>query len=464
MPIPAILAALASLMLSAVSADTSTDSELVMLISLSRHGSRAPNPTVKAHCPNNLPNVKAYSVPLEQLTERGMEQMEKVGDHIREVYVNEKGFLSPTFNGPEDDPHFEGYFRADAANRCGQSAISMGYGLYPEGTGPDGYARQPIPVYMQLFENEHDFTANGPCWPVMSANNKAYLKGGAAVAIEKHKKTLEALADICGKVFYTGNDPVTAIKDVNDMFLFDQDEGHDPAPGLTPELLRDVSELAFQHLLERLYSTPTQITVAIGGFPQLLVRNLREGASPNRNPESPKYLSYHGHRELMHGLGFMMGMKFNFEGLPQYNGSTPLHPASTLFFELYRKSDDHFVQLFVWSPFSPRTAVKLDTCELQCPLNEFTAIIENHIQSTGPWQDLCDYHPVNVPAVKTVKTPKPMNVVVNDATIVEVKEEAQPKRTSVLWSILTAGGLVALGAVGATTFQRYMNRRGYQSL
>ncbi|KAG3207283.1 hypothetical protein PC129_g21505 [Phytophthora cactorum] len=77
--------------------------------------------------------------------------MEKVGDHIREVYVNEKGFLSPTFNGPEDDPHFEGYFRADTANRCCQSAVAMGYGLYPEGTGPDGYPRQPIPVYMSII-------------------------------------------------------------------------------------------------------------------------------------------------------------------------------------------------------------------------------------------------------------------------------------------------------------------------
>ncbi|KAG7384587.1 hypothetical protein PHYPSEUDO_002487 [Phytophthora pseudosyringae] len=466
MRIPATLAAFASLALlqssGAVDADATTDSELVMLISLSRHGSRAPNPTVKTHCPNNVHNVEAYAVPLEQLTERGMEQMEKVGKHIREVYVTEKAFLSPTFNGPEDDPNFEGYFRADAANRCGQSAVSMGYGLYPEGTGPDGYPRQPIPVYMQLFENEHDFTANGPCWPVISGNNKVYTKGRAAVAIEQHKETLEALADICGKEFYTGIDPVTAIKDVNDMFLFDQDEGLDPAPGLTPELMTDVSGLAFQHLIERLYTTPTQITVAIGGFPQLLVQNLREGASPNRNPESPKYLSYHGHRELMHGLGFMMGMKFNFEGLPQYNGSTPLHPASTLFFELHRKGGDYFVQLFVWSPFSPRTAVKLDTCELNCPLSEFTATIENHIQSTGPWQDLCDYHPVNVPAVKTTKS---MNVVVNDATIVEPKEEAsKDESASALWSILTAGGLVALGAVGASTYQRYMSRRGYQSL
>lgn len=450
--IVAVYTSLTCLLISEAVGLKATESDLVLLISLSRHGSRAPNPSVKANCPNNLPNIESYTVPLEQLTESGMKQMEEVGDHIRQVYVNEKAFLSSTFNGPKDDRHFEGFFRADAANRCGQSAVSMGYGLYPKGTGPDGYSRQPIPVYMQLPENEHDFTANGPCWSVMSANNKVYTNGRAALAIDKHKQTLETLAGICGKKFYSSNDPVTAIKDVTDMFLFDQNERHDPIKGLTPDLLHDISELAFQHLIERLYSTPTQITVSIGGFPQLLVRNLREGATLNRNSKTPKYLSYHGHRELMHGLGFMMGMKFNFEGLPQYNGSTPLHPASTLFFELHRKGDDHFVQLFVWSPFSPRTAIKLDTCDRNCPLNEFTAIIENHIQSTGPWQDICSYHPVNVPAVKGIKP------------TIEKQTETISEHKTVFWSILTAIGLVTIGGVGVLMLQHYVTRRGYQSI
>ncbi|RLN91684.1 hypothetical protein BBJ28_00001694 [Nothophytophthora sp. Chile5] len=468
--------------------DPSTDSELVLLISLSRHGSRAPNPSAKVHCPNNKANMESYSVPLEQLTERGMQQLEKTGRHIREVYVNEKGFLSPSFNGPEDEPHFEAYFRADAANRCGQSAVSLGYGLYPKGTGPAGFEKQPIPVYMQLFENEHDFTANGPCWGVMQEANKKYAAGHAATLIEEHKESLTAIADICGHNFFAGGDPVTAIKDVNDMFLFDQDEGLDPTPGLTPELTNDITQLAFEHLIERLYSTPRQITTAIGGFPQLLVRNLNEGAAPIRSPESIKYLSYHGHRELMHGLGFMMGMKFNFEGLPEFNGSTPLHPGTTLFFELHRspiKSDsttnpssapptyEYFVQLFVWSPLSPRTAVKLDNCEMNCPLAEFTAIIDSHIQATGAWQDICNYHPVNVPV-------KSVNVAVKDATIIESKslkqdpalleESADSQEVALfsgmrtLWLLLAAGGFAAMGAVGATTYHQFMERRGYQSL
>ncbi|KAI9907612.1 hypothetical protein PsorP6_003957 [Peronosclerospora sorghi] len=51
------------------------------------------NPSVQTQCPNNMRNIKAYTVPLEKLTERGMDQMEKVGDHIREIYVKETNFF-----------------------------------------------------------------------------------------------------------------------------------------------------------------------------------------------------------------------------------------------------------------------------------------------------------------------------------------------------------------------------------
>ncbi|KAL7693375.1 putative histidine phosphatase superfamily [Plasmopara halstedii] len=271
------------------------------------------------------------------------------GQHIRNVYCTKKAFYLQHLMDQKISS-FRGYFRPTCKSMWSKCSID-GLWLYPNGTGPGGYSQQPIPV------NRH----------------------------RRHKKSLETLANICGKFFYISNDPVTAIKDVNDMFLFD--------------------------LNEATIFTPTQITVSIGGFPQLLIRNLREGASPNKNPENPKYLSYHGHRELMHGLGFMIGMKFQFEGLPKYN------------------ADNHFVQIFLWSPFSPRTAIKLDTCELECPLSDFTAIIESFIKSTGPWQDICSYHPVNMPVVKDTKP----NDVYTDTTG-NIKD-AQVEKAGALWSL-----------------------------
>ncbi|DAZ95908.1 TPA: hypothetical protein N0F65_012619 [Lagenidium giganteum] len=449
---------------------SSHDSELVLLVSLSRHGSRAPNPTAIKLCPNNYRNLKSYHVPPEQLTERGMQQLETTGRHIRQIYVDQKKFLTPSFNG-EDHKAFEAYFRADAANRCGQSAISLGYGLYPDGTGPLGYAKQPIPVYMQLAENERDFTANGPCWGVMNHDLVEYSQNQGKTLIEEHAQLLSQVGEVCGTSFYDNSgveNPVLAIKDVADMFLFDRDEGLPMTPGLTPTMVDNMAQLSFQQLIERLYSTPQQRTVTIGGFPLLLLRNLNEGANPNRDPEkATKYYSYHGHRELLHGLGFMIGMKFHFDGLPSFNGSTPLHPGTTLFFELHRRKDDdgqlqHFLRLFVWSPQSQRQAITLENCETDCPLETFNSFIQNHLAATGQWQQLCNYHPtLEMEAFRfdTVRAPALRSI--QHETTSASSYSTSP--STLVW-LLHSSICAMLGAAAVVLVQRIRRRWSYQPI
>lgn len=438
----------------------SDDSELVLLISLSRHGSRAPNPTVKKHCPSNLKNMQAYIVPPEQLTERGMQQLEAAGKHIREVYVDEKGFLSPSFNGRGDQLHFESYFRADAANRCGQSAIALGNGLYPDGTGPDGYAKQPIPVFMQLPESEHDFTANVPCWKVMNDNSKRYATSRGMQLVEQHRSTLELTARACGSEFFHSSDPVTAIKDVADMLLFDEDEGLPLLEGMTTEAVKQLSDLAFQNLIERLYSTPRDVTTAIGGFPQLLLNNLNLAAAPSHDPATAtKFYSYHCHRELLHGLGFMMGMRFKFDGLPSYNDTTALIPGTSLFFELHRKVAEgsttstptykHVVKFFVWTPKTERTQIKLDKCAWDCPLEDLNQIITSYIQSTGTWQEICTFKLTMSLDTQAVDTP---------AAPMEMQESDNA------WLVLVIGGVAVLAIVSVKLVQRFTRRRSYRAL
>ncbi|TYZ64844.1 hypothetical protein PybrP1_008147 [[Pythium] brassicae (nom. inval.)] len=498
-----IAGVLLSLLLVQGTPATDADSELVLLVSLSRHGSRAPNPTAKTLCPNNELNLHAYQVPPEQLTERGMTQMEAAGRYVREVYVEQKKFLSPSFNS-DDHSHFETYFRADAAFRCGQSAVSFGYGLYPDGTGPRGYAKQPIPVFMQLWESEHDFTANAPCFNVMKLHATHYAETRGEQLIELHADALNKAAELCGHKFFAanGDETVTAMKDVADMFDFDRDEGLVATPGLTPEVRRELSQLAFQNLIERLYSTPREITTTIGGFPQLLVRTLTDATTPSwSSANSTKYFSFHGHRELLHGLGFMLGMRFNFgEEMPAFNGSTSLYPATTLFFELHRPvgaakaaPSDYFVKLFIWSPWTPRTEVKLDSCALECPLPQFSAIIETHLAQTGTWQDICNYHPVNAPRVLPAAAALQVDEDATAAKSIDKERQRQQDENAsgvarqVLkasafthrsggsdrshgrvdamahW-VLTAGGLAVLVALCVSTFQRVNKRREYLSL
>lgn len=374
-------------------------------MTLSRHGSRAPNDVIERICPTNVDNLKAYKVPLEQLTEIGMRQMLAVGEHLRKVYVEEKKFLSPSLNGV-NHTHFETYFRSDAATRCSQSATALGYGLYPDGTGPPGFPHQPVPVTMQLLKNEHEFAApKGPCKSTLNADLRVYAETRALELIDMNKEMLEKVSTVCGvpleqiPTIPGGEDLVLGVKDIADMLIFDRDEGLPLAKGLTPEVSAQIEQLAFQNLMERYYSTDREITYWVGGFSDLLLSNLNSAANPSSpSPGQYRYFSYHGHRELLHGLGKMLGWTFQFEGLPEALGMTSLHPATTLIFELHARkhaetgAESYFVKTYIWSPKTEREQVKLEKCSsLECPLGEFNAIVSSHVAKTGTWQEICNF-------------------------------------------------------------------------
>lgn len=432
-------------------------------MTLSRHGSRAPNGVVERICPDAA-RVDAYNVPLEQLTEVGMRQMLAAGEYIRKVYVEEKRFLSPSFNGVNHS-HFETYFRADAATRCSQSATALGYGLYPDGTGPPGFPRQPVPVTMQLLPNEHDFAApKGPCKDVLKTDLSAYGATRAQELMQANRAALDAMGKVCGVPFERiasipgGEDTVLGVKDIADMFIFDRDEGLPRAAGLTPEVSTALERLAFTHLMERYYSTDREITYWVGGFADLLLANLNGAANPSSPaPDQYRYFSYHGHRELLHGLGKMVGWDFHFEGLPEALNMTALHPATTLAFELHAHTDaatgaeQYTVQTFLWSPKTAREQVKLSKCSaLACPLDEFSAIIKNHIAATGTWQEICGYSAA--PASQHLE----QTAVASDAaapaetTARATTGSATDGASESAWSRVWSGVLVALGvAFGA---------------
>ncbi|ETW02414.1 hypothetical protein H310_05928 [Aphanomyces invadans] len=392
------------------------DSSLKVLLTLSRHGSRRPNAISSTLCPNNVANAESYHVPPEQLTEVGMEQMRLAGEEIRREYIENQGFLSNSIGGP-DNKHFETYFRSDAADRCAQSAIALGYGLYPDSTAPNQYFHQPISVYMNQLRNEHDFAApKGPCKAVAKADINTYFQTRGLETIAQHKPLLEKVGQACGINVWNipnlpdGEDLVTGIKDIADTFTFDSQQGLRRLKGVTPELQTEIEGLAFQHLMERYYSTDREVTYWVGGFPTLMLKNLQV-PPPEKAENAFKYYSYHGHRELVHGLGILLGWAFDFPGQPRALDTSALDPATTMFFELHQVNTSEFIRTFVWSPRTRRTQVKLAKCStLDCPLAEFASIIYNHTNVTGTWEQICNYHPATfAPVVAT--TPKPVETV-----------------------------------------------------
>ncbi|KAI9995788.1 hypothetical protein PInf_012856 [Phytophthora infestans] len=415
---PALM--LAVLATGAITADQSfpSDSELRRLVTLSRHGSRAPNDVVKVTCPRNKANLDAYKVPLTQLTEIGMKQLQDVGEHIRDTYMvdephREEAFLSRSLNGVNHS-HFEAYFRADAATRCSQSATAVGYGLYPDGTGPQGFPRQPVPITMQLVENEHAFAApKGPCRSTLDEDLAEYAETRAPELFAQYRDVLDQLGEVCGVAVEDipnlpdGEDVVLGVKDLADMFVFDRDEGLPLTEGMTVEAREKLEQLAFTNLMERYYSTDREITYWVGGFSDLLLNTLQEGAiSTAPSPAEYRYFSFHGHRELLHGLGMMLGWEFHFKGLPTALNVSSLHPGTTMFFELRARKltteetekqseakETYFVRTYMWSPYTEREQIKLTKCSVaDCPLDEFNQIITNHIAKTGTWETICNYH------------------------------------------------------------------------
>ncbi|RHX99449.1 hypothetical protein DYB36_012779 [Aphanomyces astaci] len=423
-------------------------STLKVLVTLSRHGSRRPNPISTTLCPNNVQNSESYHVPPEQLTEIGMEQMRLAGEEVRREYIDNQGFLSNSIGGPENK-HFETYFRSDAADRCAQSAVALGYGLYPDSTAPDQYYHQPISVYMNQLPNEHDFAApKGPCKAVAKADIHAYLEPRALETIQEHKALLEQVGQLCGinvwdiPTLPDGEDLVTGIKDIADTFTFDAQQGLRRLKGLTAEQQTEIEGLAFQHLMERYFSTDREVTYWVGGFPTLLLKNLQL-PTPDKK-EAFKYYSYHGHRELLHGMGQLLGWTFDFAGQPRALNTSALDPATTLFFELHQTNSSTellFVRTFVWSPRVRRTGVKLAKCSaVDCPLAEFTSIIQRHIEATGSWEQICNYHaatfaPVLHPTTSPVApvpptTAKPVEATMPAETKPETTTTASPTTTA----------------------------------
>ncbi|KAI9906270.1 hypothetical protein PsorP6_004008 [Peronosclerospora sorghi] len=452
------------------STDVATSSELRRLVTLSRHGSRAPNDVVKIICPRNNANLDAYGVPLTQLTEIGMKQLEAVGEHIRHVYMvdephHEEAFLSRSLNGVNHS-HFETYFRADAAMRCSQSATALGYGLYPDGTGPQGYPHELVPVTMQLLENEHDFAApKGPCKSTLDADLAEYAKTRAPELFDQYRDVLKQLGEVCGVAVEDipnlpgGEDVVLGVKDLADMFIFDRDEGLPLTEGMTVDAREKLEQLAFTNLMERYYSTDREITYWVGGFGDLLINTLKGGAIPTAPSLTDyRYFSFHGHRELLHGLGMMLGWKFQFKGLPRALNVTALHPGTTMIFELrahqvtsnsihkhLESKEAYFVRTYVWSPFTEREQINLTKCSVaDCPLQEFNKIITSHIARTGTWETICNYHKLDLGLHQPVPASK----------------AAVESSYGFMCSVLFVIGLVMMARLAVLAFEVY-TRRGY---
>eukprot|EP00903_Cladosiphon_okamuranus_P009472 g9027.t1 len=396
--------------------------ELVLLVTLTRHGSRAPNTVIDELCPNNKANRALYNVPPGQLTENGMKQGLKLGSFLRETYVETTGFLPATL-GSGSEPSFSSKFMSDSAERCLQTAQAMGMGLFPNGTGPPGFPNQPVAVQTEQTQFANLLAAaHGACLPQQKVDNAAYDSTRGKELIDQSESITDVVAEACGTPIaeYANADNgkeglVLGVKDVADMLDFDEQQGLPTLASVSKKAHEDMTQLAFTLLQERYYSNRRQITYWAGDFPPTLVGDFKAAARRHSIGQKPKrlYLGYHGHRELLYGVAHLLGWAFDVEGAPTALGTSSIPPATTMFFELHFHSEEnqqgsgdedggeagyYYVRTYTWTPDFGQQEVVLDACSgveagKGCPLSTVEAIVVDSIEDTGSWQDICHHVP-----------------------------------------------------------------------
>lgn len=325
-----------------------SNSTLVVVQVISRHGTRAPNPVVDHLCPADRANLALYGslrITLAGLTGTGMKELYALGVFARQQYMERTypGFLSSYFNDQEV------YFRAVGEDRTLQSAVAMAQAMFPAGSAPVGYsAKRPSPVPVYTLPNEFDSLLE-----VRKEGCKARLARDAAqwdrtegVALyAANQPLLKQMHKLCNISDLNDQLPAAggeynygdAIKDITDAWTFDMIEGFTMQPGLNVTTLLQFRELAVAQLLGRIVGTDEQITYMNGALPERMVDNFlfavwNQGPARDRARALKMYL-YHGHREMTYALGALLGLDFDidFPALPK--GAIP--PATTLFFELH---------------------------------------------------------------------------------------------------------------------------------
>ncbi|KAA8499955.1 Prostatic acid phosphatase [Porphyridium purpureum] len=406
----AVVAALAALWV---------DAKIIKLVTLARHGSRAPNQPVTLLCPNN-PNIYRYSAPFGELTVLGMRQARDLGKHLRRIYVGDRkwlpehyGELNKNFSG------FYGVFWSDSATRCLQTSIAFGQGLFPPQpvTSHDSFDPHedftgplPLPVHSTFKKQDNLFVApKADCRPLRDEDNRKFVLGPGAQIMRENRALIRYISDICGfdLMQLSPEDRVTHIKEVADLLDFDNEQGFKPMPGLTPEVFERTRSLAHELLMRRLYDTDRKVTYWAGGFTQRLVSDLWKGVKQDREGAGimPLYTSYNAHRELLYAMIELLNWHFDLDGQPKFQHTTQLPPGTTMFFELHRRESTladgrlkrkqvphaYYMKQFLWTPQHGRVEIKMHGCShaLNCSLGDFFGSIHEHIQRTGTFQEIC---------------------------------------------------------------------------
>lgn len=370
--------------------ETEVYRKLLMVQTLTRHGSRSPDKIIAQVSCKPLLNpdneklmdafVNKFGTAPGELTAYGQTQMRQVGQFFRRKYAD---FVD--VNNYEANTR-DWQFIAREGSRQQRSMMGIVQGLFPN--------KPAVPI--AVMERSEDAILGGPapqCGKITAAMIVEWHNTVGKQLVQAHyRKAVKPFEQLCNislidnpvNAMPGGANPHAWIGDVSDL-LDSMAENLPPSdmPKINPEYLKALTNLAFQLEQQSHYDDVRGDAMFAGEFPNMLISTFESIiANNNKRPSKvPKMRMHACSRELQYGLEHMMGW-FSEVKLPGEPVGR-IRPGSTLVWELW---SDATVYTYLYQP-----GIDLVT-ELQphTPVKDFRAQYENSIKDTGDWKKVCN--------------------------------------------------------------------------
>jgi len=350
---------------------------------LTRHGDRSPT--------HNYPKLHQWEH-LGELTGEGMNQLYRLGTHIRKKYIEELGFIPRNYSGPNTL-----YVRSTDKDRTLMSAQCLLFGLYPLGSGPgaalygipDDIPRplnfQPIPIHSENTKNDyllHGYKNCPPLKKLVSERKQTHAWREKEIETESFR---ESVAQRLG----VASIPLSEISSVYHSLKAEMMHKHTNLIhfGFTDEDFHTIERLK-NWVLARKYHTRKTGQIGTGVLLHHIVTQMNEVATNSSSTAVPNFTYYSAHDGTLLSLFSAMGFKPDNFDLPHY--------AAYIVFELHQHSGSFYVRVeYNGKPLSHLSKISLSDFKEQMKEGFSSEAEHKAFCQDGPYEAINSPNPVS---------------------------------------------------------------------
>lgn len=339
------------------------ESTLRLVHILYRHGDRSPTHGYP------LDPVKESDWPqgYGQLSKLGMDQEFRLGQSIRDLYVNKLGFLPVNYNRTKV------FVRSTDIDRTLMSAYCVLAGLYPSSTPTQAWNNtwQPIPVHTLPIQQDYLLSSHAVC-PLLAKLQQEFLsKDQKLKNITKEKEWL--IHHISNN---TGLPPtIDSLFDVQDpLFCESRHNKIDPTHGWLA-VNRTFDEIMGLRDVHYSLQYPTQQMVRLRSG-VLLTEMISNMKAKQKNTLDRDIILYSAHDDTV--IALLSVLKYYH--YPEFPAMQPQYSTSVVV-ELHEQPTEFVVKVFLRNETNSTNLhlypIQIQGCDLPCPFSKFTKLLSD---------------------------------------------------------------------------------------